>query len=351
MTHGDDQHSTQLTDFSEVGQALRRRREELGLSIDEVMQHTKLGRRTLELLEQGDLRELPHPVYIKGFIKAYIAVLNVDMETFLPGLDGVLDTGADEEQPVKVKVSRTLPDVGATGIKLPSANRLKSIGIVLLLILLAAGGFIWYSLSEETPSSENATLLPTNNGSSQMSTLQETPSTAESAQEALLRNNATLALDPIPVGAGGENATGEAQGESTRPSGTAAPIREEAPNAAAPQGSNNETNASPLDAISSTNALGEGGGSPAVELVSPLGDRQTLVLRASEQCWVGLTLDNEAANDFYLYPNQFAVVKFRDTVALRLGNAGAVSFDFNGEPYPTNFSKGEVQTIIFPPGN
>ncbi len=366
MTHGDDhgdlpQSASKLTDFKDVGQALKRRREELGLTIDDVMQSTKLGRRTLELLEQGDLKELPHPVYIKGFIKAYMVVLNMELDELLPGLDAVLDTGRESEQPVKVKVSRTLPDVHRSSIRLPSANRLKVVGIVLVLLLLAAGGFIWYSLSQEDPSVDNATLLPRSENMTSEAiverTLEEAPSVAESAEEAMQHQNGTLIQDPVAISTfdGSENAT---TGTPEAPDSPETPANATDANAtappSAPETAAGETNGSgsPLDAVDSTNALGDAGdATPAVTLDSPAGSAQTLIVRATEQCWVGLTLDLETAMDFYLYPKQHALIRFQDTVTLRLGNAGGVTFEHNGKAVPTNFEKGVVKTITFPPGN
>lgn len=365
MTYGDDyeghaQDACGLTDFKDVGLALQRRRLELGLSIDDVMARTKLGRRTLELLEQGDLQELPHPVYIKGFIKAYIAVLNVEMDDLLPGLDGVLDCSPPAEAAPKLKPARTLPNVQPYSMPLPSAKRLKLIFLVILLLMLGVGGLIWYSVTEEEPALDNASLLPVEENASAapqlpVAPLEEQPELAESAEEALQAQaggapgmqesftedsprppaNATSA--PGAPGAPGVAGTAGAAGANVTAPGTAG---------------NGNASASPLAAVNATNALGDAGDDkPAVELKSPAGTRQTLLVRAKEQCWVGLTLDMETAKDFYLYPNQSAVIQFQDTVTLRVGNAGGVSFVFNGKAFPTNFERGVVKTLTFPPGN
>ncbi|WP_460030309.1 RodZ domain-containing protein [Megalodesulfovibrio paquesii] len=337
-----------------------RRRMELGLSIDDVMARTKLGRRTLEMLEQGDLQELPHPVYIKGFIKAYIAVLNVEMEDLLPGLDGVLDSSAPAEAPPRVKPVRSLQNVQPYSVPLPSAKRVKSIILVLLLLLLALGGLIWYSLEEE-PALDSGSLLPREENSTQAlgasnvtspmpaAKLEEDqPEVAESAEEALQAQNAQ-----------GSAAAGlQESNTSDAPQASAAPGAPLANNSTAAgvnatPGTATGTNASsPLAAVNATNALGDlGSEKPSVELKSPAGTGKTLIVRAKDQCWVGLTLDLETAKDFYLYPNQYAVIRFHETVTLRLGNAGGVSFVYNGKEFPTSFEKGVVKTLTFPPGN
>ena len=355
MTHGDDydshaQEACGLTDFRDVGLALQRRRLELGLSIDDVMARTKLGRRTLEQLERGDLQELPHPVYIKGFVKAYIAVLNVEMDDLLPGLDGVLDTACPPD-PSPRKTSRGLPNVQPYSMPLPSAKRLKSIFLVILLLMLGVGGLIWYSVSEEEPAMDNTSLLPLEENASALphvptDVFEEQPALAESAEEALRNQTAGSALPGVPPAPGlqpeAANATvaGNATSAANATNGTAGA-----------NGTNGTGGTSPLAAVNSTNALGElGSEKPSVELKSPAGTRQTLLVKAKEQCWVGLTLDMETAKDFYLYPNQFAVIRFEETVTLRLGNAGGVNFVFNGKEFPTNYERGVVKTLTFPPG-
>jgi len=61
-----------------LGDILRERRESLNLSIKEVADITKLKKSTILALEEGNYKELPEPVYIRGFLKLYTSVLNLD---------------------------------------------------------------------------------------------------------------------------------------------------------------------------------------------------------------------------------------------------------------------------------
>lgn len=64
-------------DLSKIGQCLREKREELGLSTEGVAQTTCVRRIIIESIESGDWSALPHEVYVKGFIKDYASYLNI----------------------------------------------------------------------------------------------------------------------------------------------------------------------------------------------------------------------------------------------------------------------------------
>ena len=60
-----------------LGGYLRELREAGGASLDEMARATRVGKRHLEALEAEELIELPAPVFVKGFIRAYCGFLQV----------------------------------------------------------------------------------------------------------------------------------------------------------------------------------------------------------------------------------------------------------------------------------
>lgn len=60
------------------GAFLRKAREYKVVSVDEVMEFTKLSRRYVEALENDDLNRLPAPVYVRGFVVQYAKSLQLD---------------------------------------------------------------------------------------------------------------------------------------------------------------------------------------------------------------------------------------------------------------------------------
>lgn len=61
-----------------VGARLRDARERQGLSLEAVAHSLRISLKTLQALEQGDIRKLPADVYIRGFLRQYADVLGFD---------------------------------------------------------------------------------------------------------------------------------------------------------------------------------------------------------------------------------------------------------------------------------
>jgi cytoskeletal protein RodZ len=73
----------------ELGELLRRSREELGLTLDDVQAITCIQRRYLEALEQERFEELPDPVVGRGFLRSYASVLRLDPAVLVDMFDGL----------------------------------------------------------------------------------------------------------------------------------------------------------------------------------------------------------------------------------------------------------------------
>src|SRR5262245_18146086 len=65
------------------GDGLRALREERGSSLDELARATRVSVRQLEALEAGRLDDLPAPVFVRGFIRAYCHALGEPPEAAL----------------------------------------------------------------------------------------------------------------------------------------------------------------------------------------------------------------------------------------------------------------------------
>ncbi|HET8577282.1 MAG TPA: RodZ domain-containing protein [Methylomirabilota bacterium] len=66
-----------------LGTYLRSLREIKGGSLEEMARSTRVGVRHLEALENNNLAELPAPVFVRGFIRAYCSFLNEPADTAL----------------------------------------------------------------------------------------------------------------------------------------------------------------------------------------------------------------------------------------------------------------------------
>lgn len=69
--------------FSEIGGQLRKRREMLSLTHDEIERHTRVRAPFLKALEEGMLEDLPSPVQTRGVLANYAGFLDLDVDTIL----------------------------------------------------------------------------------------------------------------------------------------------------------------------------------------------------------------------------------------------------------------------------
>jgi cytoskeletal protein RodZ len=80
--------------MDKVGIILKKKREELGLGLDQVTEETKIRRRYLEAIENGTYNQIPDPVYTRSFLRIYSDYLGLD-QVFI--IKRYLDEIAPEE--------------------------------------------------------------------------------------------------------------------------------------------------------------------------------------------------------------------------------------------------------------
>ncbi len=103
----------------EIGAQLNQFRQEKSLSLEQIAIKTRISKRYLKAIEQGNLDQLPEPVYVQGFIKRFADTLGLNGTKFA----SAFPTG-NSLQPIKPSW-RDLP-----------AAQLRPIHLYLLYILL-----------------------------------------------------------------------------------------------------------------------------------------------------------------------------------------------------------------------
>lgn len=74
----------------QVGQQLRLAREARGLSVLDIAQTLKLGSRQVEALESGDWQILPGNTFVRGFVRNYARIVQIDSVPLMDLLEGLL---------------------------------------------------------------------------------------------------------------------------------------------------------------------------------------------------------------------------------------------------------------------
>lgn len=82
------------------GEILRRTRKERGLSVEDVIDGMGITRATLNALENDDFDRLPSPLFVKGYVKIYCALLDLPDQDLLVNLEqSMSDLGIHQREP------------------------------------------------------------------------------------------------------------------------------------------------------------------------------------------------------------------------------------------------------------
>jgi cytoskeleton protein RodZ len=118
-----------------VGATLREARERMGLTVEDVVNRLKFAPRQIRALEEDAFGQLPEGAFLRGFVRSYARLLQLDETPLLAALPGV------QVQEAKPAVQQSV-DVPFPGVY--SARKSNIMWLVAaLLVALALGMFIW----------------------------------------------------------------------------------------------------------------------------------------------------------------------------------------------------------------
>jgi len=173
-----------------VGSVLSAARQSRGLSVADVARQLKLGVRQIEALEADDYEHLPRITFVRGFIRNYAKLLQIDAEPLLKPTEHLLPAAQ-------------IPDAGPGVAEIPTAsgkkNTWRSYGV---FVLFAALGvmvlvFEWYREQAATHSKPvPAVVKPPKNKPSVASS---TPRPANPVSSVNTASTASTASTPNPV--------------------------------------------------------------------------------------------------------------------------------------------------------
>ncbi len=131
-----------MDDLSELAEVLRKARQEKGMSLAEVQEATKIQRRYLEAIENGNFDVLPGHFYVRAFIKSYAEAVGLDADELIGQYASELpEPPKVEEAPPPLRQSRH-------GRKEQSGNSSKWVSRILLyLFAILVIGVIWASVN------------------------------------------------------------------------------------------------------------------------------------------------------------------------------------------------------------
>jgi cytoskeleton protein RodZ len=273
-----------------LGAYLRSLREAKGSSLEDMARSTRVGIRHLEALEEERLADLPSPVFVRGFIRAYCSFLRESPEAALGHYQELAGERAAAEaasMPPRPRTTWTSSSVW--------------LGLALLLVLGIGLAVLNLTVKRQpgTPAAAAKMEAP------------PAPAPAPTPQVAPPRAGATPPAHPSP------------------PAPAAEPIRPASPPAPGPPTAAPATPAPPT-VPAPTVAPKAGPGS------------QRLVIKAVEPTWVRVQTDEGRIAEELLPAGASREWTADRRFLLSIGNAGGVELTLNGRSLPPLGAKGTV---------
>ena len=313
---------------SGCGNTLKAAREAQGLSIHEVCSQLRLGFKQIQAIEQDDFDKLPQPSIVRGFIRNYARLLNIDSAPVLEAYQRIVPDTAP--LPLSVK-SNARPSVIDKPVHSIRPQRILSFLIFLILVAILAYFYI-YHVKPQTLKNASLALNADNisETADQKINLPEsgldsvTPPVTESA--AVSENNETNTAE-----------TSVAPDAATSSPVNAMPVAEPDHTPAPAQG--NTIVSSPTPAINSAAEK------TTLKAIDP--QKATLMFHVNEDSWVRIE-DMQGGKIFseVLTAGSEHTVVAEKPVNVIVGNAGVTQLTIDNQPYDlTQATRGRVARI------
>lgn len=276
--------------MEDPGEYLKRERELRGITLQKMHDATRVQMKHLEALEADDYAKLPHPTFVKGFIKSYCKVLGLDETDALlryemysrenapapGGKDAATAPGGMSRQNPFHRLRGDMPNKGARNIA-----ALVAAGFAIMVL------FYLFSARHKKGSAPPA-------------------------------DNTVAAVNP--------------EGQKT-----AEPLEKLAGDVATDAARDNaDTN----------------GKKPVQEALNPAlntdGRKHTLAVKASERTWIRVRMDDDEPFDVMLRKGESVVWKAARNISVLVGNAGGVDMAFDGKKLPALGASGTVVSLVLP---
>lgn len=316
--------------LEELGALLRAERERRGLSIEDVSAHLKISVRKLRALEDGDASSMPHPAYLKGFVRSYATYLGMATSEVVEAMQ-VVSSHMPENTEENVRPVRSAPAPSSPG-KSGGGAVMRLLVFAVAVAALAGGSYaVWKSGFLETLHSRQGDVIRPSLPMQDEARPAYVPAPAPA-------DPATPAAPAAPAASAPPAPADTAPAPATPPAETAAP----AATTPAP--------ASPEKVLVRTGDAEPVAATPPVqeEDVIPQGQHK-VVITATETCWIRSTADRTDTRQFSLGKGDTFALTFSQRLDLKLGNAGGVRIRYNGKDFPIGARSGQVRNLVFPP--
>jgi len=195
-----------LQEGTTFGDELRREREIRGISLKEIADSTKVSKRFLEAIERNDYRNLPAPVFTRGFIREYARYVGLSGDEMVTRYMHFVDMSAgaapepERERPQLQAIAREPyrpQSFGTIGRAEPGRG---GWWIVVVGLALLTGGGAFYVMKHRLPltrGGSSASRTSRSSGAIPSASKKARPSSPGSSSSELRTTGATAALPPL----------------------------------------------------------------------------------------------------------------------------------------------------------
>lgn len=315
-----------------VGAYLREQRERRGISLDEVSRLTRVPTRYLEALEASRFEELPAPVFVRGFVRAYCQALGEPPEHALARLPSGEETGPPRgriPEPARVRTARPAAETPAAAAR-SRARPAVAVSLVLLVVLGVA--LVSLTTVVRPPDQRRAADLPTGPAASEVEQASPRPPVAADVPS-------LVALEDAPAGS---------VAAAPPPRAPAAPTAAVAP---APPPPAPAPAATPVPVAATTTP----GAAPSPEGAPSNGARRgaeaayRLVARTTEPTWIRVRTGDGRTIEETMPAGAVREWASNRPFELTIGNAGGILLELNGTALPPLGASGAVISRLVVP--
>lgn len=280
------------------GEHLRREREMRGISLDEIVATTKIGRRLLTALEEEQFDLLPGGIFNKAYVRAYAKCVGMNEDEAVAEY-----LAAAQETPPDTKV--IAHQHAFHGDFRPERATFPVLPVIVLLVVVAGALGGWKLYQRHQQSQEQVASIPT----SEM--------------------NAPLPATSTPAAT-----TTPANSTSTPPSG--APASSAVPSSKQP----------PVEkTVNANNPDAHPAAQPARDTVAD--GPFEITIKPTGPAWVSVKSDGIYVVRGIIRPPDVKTIHANSQVVFFTGNAGALDVAFNGKSIPLNGGANTEQTLVF----
>lgn len=187
--------------MSELGQLLKKARLEKGISLDDLQDTTKIRKRYLEAIENGEYNVLPGNFYVRAFIKSYAEAVGLDPDEVLAMYKNVIPASVVPEAQIETMARSRRSNVSDRTGKLTSTILVIFFPILILAVIYYFAYSSDDNKSKDTPTDKEPITQgkPTPSKNTGQQKPENTDNNTTNNSEVDGQNNAGTATDPVPT--------------------------------------------------------------------------------------------------------------------------------------------------------